>query len=198
MIYLERFLLQGLNCIHPRARTEPVDSHEQTRKQLCFCCPNRLLVMPMDSLQAHSFCVKSQAALGGWEVTPPLLQRKSSLGGAKQKAAKGVCPDFLWPHFPENRDCPRCHGKALGDNSKKDKKQSCFSEITRAQGDIEQLLLKAKQSELLFAEISGVACPAASPAHSVNTKVMPTVCSKQASDHRLPRITLPSKKNIIL
>lgn len=50
--------------------------------------------------------------------------------------------------------------------------------------DMEQLLLRAKQSELLFAEISAVACPAALSAHSVNrsyTKVIPTFCSKRES-----------------
>lgn len=66
---------------------------------------------------------------------------------------------------------------------------------------MEQLLLRARQSELLSAEISGVACPAALPAHSVNrshTKAMPTVCSKQVSDPPASYNHITQQEKIIL
>lgn len=62
---------------------------------------------------------------------------------------------------------------------------------------MEQLLLRAKQSELLFAEISGVACPAAPSAHCVNRSYMnscPLSAPNRNQTDQLPKIILLSKK----
>lgn len=87
LIYLERFPLQGVNCIDPSARTEPMDSHEPTTKQLLLLLPKSGPSDANGQAAVTQLCGRSQAPLEG-------ERKEKHFGRNKTEVCKGSSSSF--------------------------------------------------------------------------------------------------------
>jgi len=113
----------------------------------------------------------------------------SPAGKEHKEPAQGICPLFLWLHFPQSGDFPRWNRKARGKKAKSPWSNCVWDHQRQERNrDWRQLPLRTKQSKFLFCRHLGC-CSCSRTLHSVNTSYkkkkkenVPACCSEKESD----------------